>query len=88
MVKWVKELQDLGLEEVYPLEFYRDIFPAVELQKKGIYESGKYCGIAVEIIESGGKIKVNRYTITDELDTIRDLLESPNFVLLLFLFSF
>lgn len=82
MVKWVKELQDLGLEEVYPLEFYRDIFPAVELQKKGIYESGKYCGIAVEIIESSGKIKVNRYTITDELDTIRDLLESPNFVLL------
>ena len=82
MVKWVKELQDLGLEEVYPLEFYRDIFPAGELQKKGIYESGKYCGIAVEIIESSGKIKANRYTITDELDTIRDLLESPNFVLL------
>lgn len=82
MVKWVKELQDLGLEEVYPFEFYRDIFPAGELQKKGIYESGKYCSIAVEIIEGSGKIKVNRYTITDELDTIRDLLESPNFVLL------
>ena len=82
MVRWVKELQDLGLEEVFPLEFYRDIFPAGELQRKGVYESGKYCGIAVEIIENGGDIKVHRYTITDELDTIRDLLESPNFVLL------
>lgn len=82
MVKWYQELKNYGLEEVEPLDFYRDIFPEGELQQKGIYESGKYCGIAVEIIEGSGKIKVNRYTITDELDTIRDLLESPNFVLL------
>ena len=53
-----------------------------ELQKKGVYEEGKYCGIAVEIIQTESKPIIKRYSITDELDTIRDLLNSPNFVLL------
>lgn len=82
MINWVSELLDFGLEEVCALDFYRDIFPLGELQKKGVYEEGKYCGIAVEIIQTESKPIIKRYSITDELDTIKDLLQSPNFVLL------
>lgn len=82
MIKWVSELLDFGFEEVCALDFYRDIFPLGELQKKGVYEEGKYCGIAVEIIQTESKPIIKRYSITDELDTIKDLLKSPNFVLL------
>lgn len=82
MIKWVSELLDLGFEEVCALDFYRDIFPLGELQKKGVYEEGKYCGIAIELIQTESKPIIKRYSITDELDTIKDLLNSPNFVLL------
>lgn len=82
MIKWVSELLDFGFDEVCALDFYRDIFPLGELQKKGVYEEGKYCGIAVEIIQTESKPIIKRYSITDELDTIKDLLKSPNFVLL------
>ena len=32
----IRELLDMGYEEVKPLRFYRDIFPKDSLQKKGI----------------------------------------------------
>lgn len=82
MIKWVSELLGFGFEEVCALDFYRDIFPFGELQKKGVYEEGKYCGIAVEIIQTELKPIIKRYSITDDLDTIKELLNSPNFVLL------
>lgn len=85
MVKWASDLLDLGLEEVEPLDFYRDIFPIGELQEKGVFNDGKYCGIAVEVtddFDSSGKQIIKRYSITDDLDTIRELLKSDNFVLL------
>ena len=57
MVKWFEDLMNLGLEEVTPMEFYRDIFPEGCLQKKGIFlnngkycydnDKDKYCGIAI-----------------------------------------
>lgn len=71
-------------DEVTPYEFYRDIFPAGELEKQGEYITGKYCGIAVEITgtkKPNGKPRINRYSITDELSTIDLLTRSNNFCL-------
>lgn len=83
MIKWYEELKGLGFKEIEPLDFYREIFPKGELQEKGVFKEGKYCGIAVEIIQTESKTIIKRYTITDELDTIKELLESLNFILLL-----
>lgn len=64
-------------QEVAPKEFYRDIFVEGELQKKGVYGDNKYNAIAVEL----GKDKIKRYTITDDLDMIDELLHSENFII-------
>ena len=79
--KWLETYFD----EVTPIDFYRDIFPAGELEKQGEYEKGKYCGIAVEITKEkkpNGKPRIKRYSITDELSTIEKLTESDNFCLM------
>ena len=65
-------------EEVYPKEFYRDIFVEGELQKKGVYGDNRYNAIAVEL----GEDKIRRYTITDDLDMIDELLQSDNFIII------
>lgn len=72
----VKYLQQF-FDEIEPLAFYREIFPKGELQEKGVYSDGKYNGIAVEL----GKDKTRRYTITDDLQVIDELLQSDNFVI-------
>ena len=71
-------------DEVTPYEFYRDIFPAGELEQTGVYETGKYCGIAIEVTtekKPNGKPKIKRYSITDDLETIERLTKSNNFCL-------
>lgn len=66
-------------EEISPKEFYRDIFSKGELQEQGVYADHKYNGIAVEVCPDN---KVRRYTITNDLDVIDDLLESENFIII------
>ena len=75
------DLLETYLEPVEPHEFYREIFPRGSFERKGRYEDEKGNGIAVTIpqqsrgialeIEREGKAK--RYTITDDLDTLREL---------------
>lgn len=65
-------------EEVHPKEFYRDVFSEGELQKKGVYGDNRYNAIAVEL----GEDKIRRYTITDDLDMIDELLQSDNFIII------
>ena len=36
-------------DEVHYLDFYRDIFPEGSFEERGVYEDGKYNGIAVTI---------------------------------------
>lgn len=62
--------------EVAPFDFYRDLFPEGELERRGEYVDGKYCGIAVRIV---GREKAMRYSVTDDLDVVRDLVESSDF---------
>ena len=64
-------------EAIASKEFYRSIFPEGELQKKGVYGDNKYNAIAVEL----GEDKIRRYTITDDLDMIDELLQSENFII-------
>lgn len=67
-------------DEVYYIDFYRDIFPVGSFEKKGIYEDGKYNGIAVSI--ATGSKKAKRWTITDDLEAIADMACSDDFCLM------
>lgn len=64
-------------ENIEPYNFYRAIFPVGELQAKGDYKKGKYNAIAVEINNK----HIKRYTITDELSQLEQLLKSDNFII-------
>lgn len=71
-------------EEVAPKDFYRLIFPAGELEKKGEYITGKYTGIIVAVTSErkpNGKRLIKRYTLTDELDAIDTAVNSSDFCL-------
>lgn len=82
MVKWVSELSSI-YKEVEPKYFYRQIFQH-HLDVKGAFTKGKYVGIACEITKEkkGKKTVVKRHTITDDLDTIDELLKSENFIII------
>lgn len=75
--------------EVSPMDFYRDIFPLGELDDYNAFSKNKYTAIAIEVTkdkivyENGRKReKVNRYTVTDDLDNIDLLLYSDNFCII------
>lgn len=82
MVKWVNELSAI-YKEVDPKYFYRQIFQH-HLDEKGAFTKGKYVGIACEITKEKKRKKtvVKRHTITDDLDTIDELLKSENFIII------
>lgn len=63
--------------EITPKEFYRNIFKKGELQEQGVYGDKKYNGIAVELAD-----KIRRYTITDDLEVLDQLLQSENFIII------
>lgn len=67
-------------EEVSYTDFYRDIFPVGSFEQRGVYEDGKYNGIAVAI-EQGGK-RTKRLTVTDDLEAIDDVAASDDFCLM------
>lgn len=67
-------------DEVDYEEFYDDLFPAGSFEEKGIYENGKYNGIAVSIKK--GEKKAKRYTVTDEHDAINEMAASNEFCLM------
>lgn len=67
-------------DEVDYEEFYEDLFPAGSFEEKGIYEKGKYNGIAVSIKK--GEKKAKRYTVTDEHDAINEMAASNEFCLM------
>lgn len=77
-------LRELYLE-IEPLKFYRDIFGYGNLDKKNKFNKNKYVGIACEFFDkkkSNGQQLVKRYSITDDLDIIKELLKSENFIIL------
>lgn len=65
--------------EISPLEFYREIFPEGELQRKGEMEEGKYNAIAIQFVSEE---KRKRFTITDDLALINELIEGDYFTII------
>ena len=71
-------------QEADPREFYRTIFPAGELEKRGEYVKGKYNGIVVAVTgrkKWNGKAEIKRYTMTDDLDAVDVACDSDDFCL-------
>ena len=66
--------------EVSYMDFYRDIFPVGSFEKKEVFVDGQYNGIAVSI-QKGGK-RTNRFTVTDDLDAIEDMVATDDFCLM------
>ena len=85
-VAFVSELLSMdSLVEIEPIDFYRSIFPEGELDIRGAFTEGKFTGIACEITgekKENGSTKIRRYSITNDLQEIEELLESENFVIL------
>lgn len=76
----INEFLESTYEEIFSDEFYRDLFPVGSFEEKGVYEEGKYNGIAVSI--GVGHRKVKRHTITDDLEKIDELVDSTDFCLM------
>lgn len=67
-------------DEVTSVDFYRDIFPVGSFEERGLYEDGKYNGIVVAI--GNGENRAKRFTVTDDLDVIGDLVLSDDFCII------
>jgi len=67
-------------DEVGYESFYDDLFPAGSFEEKGVYEEGKYNGIAVAIRK--GEKKARRYTVTDDHEIINELTCTDDFCLM------
>lgn len=76
----IAEALAASFDEIYYMDFYRDLFPLGEFERKGIYEDGKYNGIAVSIAK--GEKRTRRYTVTDDLDVITDMASTDDFCLM------
>lgn len=66
----LKFLSD-SFEELYPDDFYRELFPEGELDEDGAFSKGKYTAIAVRIFDNG---KVHRYSVCNDLEVVRKLI--------------
>ena len=83
---FIRDYLDTYFDEVEPWDFYRAIFPAGELEEKGRQMQGKYNAIAVELLpaaeEQPNKAPARRCFLHDGLESLSELLESDNFIIL------
>ncbi len=81
---FIREYLDTYFDEVEPWDFYRAIFPAGELEEKGLQVQGKYNAIAVELLppSTERKAPARRCFLHDGLESLDELLESDNFIIL------
>lgn len=87
---FIKEYLEKFYDEVEPKDFYRNIFPAGELEERGRLETGKYNAIAVELLpieedsleQPGKKINARKYIVSDDLAVLDNLLHSDNFIIM------
>ena len=67
-------------EEVSYDVFYDAVFPEGSFEQKGVYEKGKYNGIALSI-KTGSK-HAKRLTVTDDHEAIEEMVASDDFCLM------
>lgn len=76
----ISEALESTYSEISYDAFYDEVFPAGSFEQKGVYEQGKYNGIAISI-KTGSK-HARRYTVTDDHEVIDDLTLSDEFCLM------
>jgi len=70
-------------EELKPLDFYREIFPVGELQKRDETNNWKYNALAVEFYKTDfGKLRCKKWVCEDDFGKLSELMESENFIIL------
>ena len=83
---FIRDYLDTYFEEIEPRDFYRAIFPSGELEEKGQQMQGKYNAIAVELLPVSqgqhNKAPARRCFLHDGLESLEELLESDNFIIL------
>jgi len=80
---FIREYLDTYFDEVEPYDFYRDIFPEGELEIKGMQQDGKYNAIALELLpKSENNVPARRCFVHDGLESLEELLESNNFIII------
>ena len=93
MANHITDWLQSNFDQVSPYEFYRDIFPLGELDKKDSFSKGMYTGIAVVVTKKKEKVKskngvvkekpvCERYTVTDELDNIDHIVGGEDFCIM------
>ena len=79
----LKDYLSQYFDEIPPEEFYREIFPAGELEEAAEQKQGKYNAIAVELLQQEqNKRNAKRYILNDDLQLLDTLLQSENFIIL------
>ena len=82
---FIRDFLDTYHDEIAPKEFYRAIFPAGELEAKGLQEDGKYNAIALELLPpspENNRAPARRCFVHDGLESLDELLKSDNFILI------
>ena len=77
---WLENLLRTSFTEVDYRAFYRELFPVGSFEEKGVYEDGKYNGIAIQLDKKLKRTK--RFTVTDDLDVLDELVASDDFCLM------
>lgn len=77
-------LLEQGFQEIDYRAFYRDIFLPGCFERKGVYADQKPNGIIVEVTEEriGGKQKILRHTLTDDLEKLDEVVSRDNFCIM------
>lgn len=81
----VESVEDFLAEyftEFSPIDFYRDLFGYGNLDERGAFTKGKFCAIAVQVHEEGGRAKAKRFTVCDDLEPLPQLVSSDDFVVI------
>lgn len=69
-------------EELAPLDFYREIFPVGELQKREETHNWKYNALAVEFEKTKYGQRCKKWVCEDDFVKLADLMKSENFVIM------
>lgn len=69
-------------EELAPLDFYREIFPSGELQKREESHNWKYNALAVEFEKTKYGQRCKKWVCEDDFEKLAELMKSENFIIM------
>lgn len=75
----MKNYLENNYEEIMYDRFYRELFPVGSFEKKDVEVAGQYNGIAISVAKNK---RIKRFTVTDDLEVIDELVESDDFCIM------